>query len=48
VPNVSIATFGIYIDKDTITKIDIHLPIKPFTQQDGGKRIKYHTFANIF
>ena len=37
-----------FIDKDTVTKIDINLPIKPFTQQTGGKRIKYYSFANIF
>ena len=34
-----------YINKDTIIKIGINLPIKPFDQKAGGK---YHTFANIF
>lgn len=37
-----------YIDKDTIAKIEMTLPIKPFVLQSGGKKIKYQTFLKLF
>ena len=44
----SLAFADWYINKDTVVKIEINLPIKPFVSQYGGKKTKYQTFLKLF